>query len=93
MEQDVNESYDWLGTSPGNVARSLLDFARYSDLLSKDRTLVKRYAQKWIGVCSGEVKAAEDDLDSLLEALDRQGVPRGNTVVRFIEREQRTLIL
>lgn len=93
MEQGVNESHDWLGTSPREVARSLLDFAKSSDLLSKDRALVKKYAQKWIGVCSGEVKAAEDDLGSLLEALDQQGVPRGNTVVRFIEREQRTLIL
>ncbi len=93
MGQGVNDSHDWLGTSPEDVARSLHDFTKSSDLLSKDRALVKRYAQKWIGVCSGEVKAAEDDLDSLLEALDRQGVPRGNTVVRFIERERRTLIL
>ena len=93
MEQGVNESYEWLGMSPGDVASSLLDFSKSSELLSQDRALVKRYAQKWIGVCSGEVKAAEDDLGSLLEALDEQGVPRGNTVVRFIEREQRTLIL
>ena len=93
MEQGVGENRDWLGASPGDVANSLFDFTKSVDLLSKDRALVKRYAQKWIGVCSGEVKAAEDDLDSLLDALDRQGVPRGNTVVRFIEREQRTLIL
>lgn len=89
----MNEGHDWLGTSPGNVAESLLDFKRSSELLSKDRALVERYAQKWIGVCSGEVRAAEDDLDSLLAALDSQGVSRANTVVRFIEREQRTLIL
>ena len=93
MAQGVNASRDWLGTSPENVAKSLLDFAKSSDLLSKDRRLVDRYAQKWVGVCSGEVKAAEDDLDSLLKVLDCQGVSRPDTVVHFIEREQRTLIL
>ena len=89
----MNEGHDWLGASPRNVAESLLNFTRSSDLLSKDRELAEKYAQKWIGVCAGEVRAAEDDLDSLLTALDRQGVARANTVVRFIEREQRTLIL
>ena len=93
MAQGVNASRDWLGASPEDVAKSLLDFAKSSDLLSKDRRLVDRYAQKWVGVCSGEVKAAEDDLDSLLKVLDGQGVSRSDTVVRFIEREQRTLIL
>ena len=93
MKTDIDASRDWLGASPEDVAKSLNDFARSSDLLSKDRQLVKRYAQKWVGVCSGEVKAAEDDLDSLLRMLDGQGVPRSDTVVRFIETEQRTLIL
>ena len=93
MERAMNAGHDWLGTSPRDAARGLLDFARSSDLLSKDRALVERYAQKWIGVCSGEVRAAEDDLGSLLKALDRQGISRADTVVRFIEREQRTLIL
>ena len=93
MKTDMDASRDWLGASPEDVAKSLHDFAQSSDLLSKDRQLVKRYAQKWVGVCSGEVKAAEDDLDSRLRMLDGQGVPRSDTVVRFIEKEQRTLIL
>ena len=84
---------NWLGASPADVAKSLLDFARSSELLSNDRKLVDEYGQKWVGVCSGEVKAANDDLASLLRELDSQGVPRAETIVRFIEREQRTLIL
>ena len=93
MKTDMDASRDWLGASPEDVAKSLLNFAQSSDLLSNDRHLLKRYAQKWVGVCSGEVKAAEDDLDSLLRMLDGQGVRRSDTVVRFIETEQRTLIL
>ena len=90
MEQNV---HDWLGASSRDVAKSLHDFSRSSELLSKDHELAEKYAQKWVGVCSGEVKAAQDDLLSLLKELDDQGVSRSDTIVRFIEREQRTLIL
>ena len=62
----MNVSRDWLGAPPEDVAKSLLGFAHSSDLLSNDRQLLDKYAQKWVGVRSGEVKAAEDDLDSLL---------------------------
>lgn len=89
----MNVSKDWLGAPPEEVVKSSIAFAHSSDLLSNDRQLVEQYAQKWVGVCSGEVKAAEDDLDSLLRVLDSRGVSRSDTVVRFIEREQRTLIL
>ena len=74
----------WLGASPCEIANSLTDFAKSSDFLSRDSQLVRKYPRKWIGVCSGEVKAAEDDLDSLLEALDEQG---------YMEPKKRTLIL
>ncbi len=84
---------DWLGASPVDVAKGLLGFTRSSELVSNDRKLVDKYAEKWVGVCFGEVKAAEDDLEALLRELDSRGVPRAETVVRFIEREQRTLIL
>ncbi len=84
---------DWLDAPAKDIARGLLNFARSAELLSDDPRLVDEYEQKWVGVCDGEVKAARDDLDSLLRELDSLGVPRGDTVVRFIEREQRTLIL
>ena len=89
----MKEISDWLGASSESVAESLLLFTRSSELLSNDAHLVERYAQKWIGVYAGEVKAAEDDLESLLRALDRHRIDRSETVVRFIEKEQRTLIL
>ncbi len=89
MDTDLN----WLGAHPRDVARSLLDFTRSSDLLSNDQELVGKYEQKWVGVYHGEVKAAEDDLDTLLKVLDNQNVSRSDTIVRFIEKEQRTLIL
>ena len=89
----MKESSDWLGASSRSVAESLIEFTKSSELLSSDPQLVERYPQKWIGVCSGEVKAAADDLESLLRALNGQSIVRSETVVRFIEKEQRTLIL
>ena len=53
----------------------------------------QKYDQKWIGVRAGVVRAAEDNLEALLRSLDSQGIPRSDTVVRFVEREQRALFL
>ena len=89
----MTEMHEWLGGSPEEIAESLVRFSRSSELLSVDSTLVDKYAQKWVGVCFGEVKAVEDELDALLNSLDRQGVPRSEVIVRFIEREQRALFL
>lgn len=84
---------EWLGAPPEDVARSLRDFARSTDLLSNNPALVQRYAGKWVAVTAGQVKAAEDELDSLLAMLDHQGLSRSDTLVHFVETEPRTLIL
>ena len=39
------------------------------------------------------MSAKADDLKSLIEELERRGIPLGDTIVRFIEKNQRTLIL
>lgn len=84
---------EWLGASPHEVVAQLSAFNASSLLLSNDRWLADNYAQKWIGVYSGEVRAAEDELDSLIDSLDKQGIPRSDTIIRFIERNRKTLIL
>lgn len=84
---------DRLGGSPEDVAKELLAFSRSAELLSKDRNLLAKHDQKWVGARDGKVVAAERELKDLLDRLDSAGVPRSQTVVRFIEREKRTLIL
>ena len=93
MQDDVEASSEWLGDSPENAARELREFARSSEVLSYDRDLAEKYPQKWIGVSGGEVRAAADKIGSLLEELDSLGVPRSSTIVRYMEKEPRTLIL
>ena len=90
MERDATE---WLGGSAQEIAETLADFTKSSQFLSEESSLVQKYDQKWIGVCAGVVSAAEDNLEALLRSLDSQGIPRSNTVVRFVEREQRPLFL
>ncbi len=84
---------EYLGAPPEEIAQELLAFSKSTELLSNDHDLVDAYREKWIGVFRGEVKAAEQDFDSLLASLDSQGIPRSGVAVRFIEKEQRTLIL
>ena len=83
-----------LGSNPGDVAKGLREFSKSAEMLSNDRRrLINEYPLQWIGVYRGEVSAKADDLPSLMEELERRGIPLGDTIVRFIEENQRTLIL
>ena len=77
-------------TSPGDCG----SFRSRAEMLSNDRPrLISEHPSQWIGVFRGEVSAKADDLPSLIEELERRGIPPGDTIVRFIEKNQRTLIL
>ena len=83
-----------LENNPEAIARGLRGFSRSAEMLSNDRLrLIDEHPLQWIGVYQGEVSAQADDLPSLKEELERRGVPLGDTIVRFIEKDQRTLIL
>ena len=82
------------GRAPADIARGLREFSRSAEMLASDRPrLVDAHPMQWIGVYRGEVSAQADDLPSLMEELQRRGVPLGDTMVRFIEKNPRTLIL
>ena len=82
------------GISPGEIAKDLREFSKSAEMLSNDRPrLIDEHRLQWIGVYRGEVSATAGDLPSLMEELERRGIPPGDTIVRFIEKNQRTLIL
>ena len=68
-------------------------FDRSLKALCTDAHLQEKYPQKWIGFFEGEVKAAEDTLDKLLDRLDELNIPRDQTIVRFIETDPKVMIL
>ena len=54
---------------------------------------IKKYPNKWIAFYTGEVDATADSLKNLLKEMDRLGIPRRESIVKFMDTERRTLIL
>ena len=82
------------GSGPEDIARGLREFSKSAELLSNERPhLMNEHPLQWVGGYRGEVSAKANDLPSLMEELKRRGIPLGDTIVRFIEKNQRTLIL
>ena len=94
MNDPENPTVSRFGSDPQDIARKLREFSKSAEMLSNDRPrLIDEHPMQWIGVYRGEVSAKASDLPSLMEELERRRVPLGDTVVRFIEKNQRTLIL
>ena len=82
------------GSGREDIAKGLREFSKSAEMLSNDRPrLINEHPLQWVGVYRGQMSAKADDLPSLLEELERRGIPLGDTIVRFIEKNQRTLIL
>ena len=83
-----------LGGKPEEIAKGLVEFSKSAEVLSIDQPrLIHEYPMSWIGVYQGKVSAKADDLPALMKKLEKQGIPPGDAIIRFIERNQRTLIL
>ena len=94
MNDPENPMLFRLGSDPKDIARGLREFSKSAEMLSNDRSrLIDKHALQWIGVYRGELSATADDLPSLIEELERRGIPLGDTIIRFIQKNQRTLIL
>ena len=94
MNEPENPILSRFGSDPEGIARGLREFSKSAEMLSNDRPrLINEHPLQWIGVYRGEVSAKADDLSSLVEELERRGIPLGDTIVRFIDKNQRTLIL
>ena len=94
MNEPENPILSRFGSTPDEIANGLREFSKSAELLSSNRPrLINEHALQWIGVYRGEVSATADDLASLMVELERRGIPPGDTIVRFIEKNQRTLIL
>ncbi len=62
-------------------------------LSSRHPRMVERYPNQWIALHSGRVRAHGDSLESVLREIDEKGLSRDQTIVRFIDKEPRTMIL
>jgi hypothetical protein len=83
-----------LGGPPAQVGRELDEFAASARALSSDHPrFIDEYPQQWVGVFQGQLRARGKTLKSVLAQLGEQGIRSEHALIRFIERDQRTLIL
>lgn len=80
--------------NPADIDRELQSFRRAALVLSsKHPRLIDRYPKQWVAVYRGRVRASGRTFWSVLRQIDQRGLPREQIIVRYIDRNQRTMIL
>ncbi len=83
-----------LGASPAKIDRELRSFAKSSRVLSsRHPRLIDQYPKQWVGVYKGKVQASGKTIKSVVSQLAKKGIPPERAIVRFIDKNQRTMIL
>lgn len=86
-------------SSPPDLAskeniQNLQKFAKSAALLSSNQPrLISEYPSQWIGVYEENVEANAEKLEDLIDQLKAKEIPLGDTIIRFISKERKTLIL
>jgi hypothetical protein len=93
VDQDEQSILDQIG-DPADVARELKAFSRSARSLDKHfPDLVDRYPEQWVAVFSGKVRAHGPTFSEVMKKIDQEGLPRDRTIVRFIDKGERAMIL
>ncbi|MBI4216087.1 MAG: hypothetical protein HY687_01650 [Chloroflexi bacterium] len=80
--------------NPAAVDRELQSFRRAARVLSsKNPRMIDRYSKQWIAVYRGRVRAQGRTFLSLITQVDKLKLPREHVIVRFIDKNERTMIL
>ena len=80
--------------NPEDIDRELQIFRKSARALSSHYPrLIDRYQKKWIAIYDGRPIAEGRTLQATLQEVDRKGLPREHVIVRYIDRNQRTMIL
>jgi hypothetical protein len=79
---------------PRVIDGALRQYAKSARVFSsKHPRLIDEHNNKWVCVYKGKIAAVEDSFQSLTTAIEAQNIPPQETVIRHIDREERTLIL
>jgi hypothetical protein len=90
----AKEALEREGKSAAQIDRELRTFREAARVLSSDHPrMIDEHPSRWIGVYDGRVAASGRSLKSLLERLKKKRIPRDQTIIRFIDRQERMLIL
>jgi hypothetical protein len=79
---------------PADIVRELQEFGRSTRSLSNQYPdLVDRYPGQWVALHNGKVRAHGRTFQDVMQKIDQEGLPRARTVVRFIDQDDRIMIL
>ncbi len=79
---------------PAEIAKRAARLQEAAKALSSSTPrLIDRYAKRWVAVDSGEVVASAATFSALQAAVLKKDLPRDRIVVRYIDRQRRTMIL
>jgi predicted metallo-beta-lactamase superfamily hydrolase len=88
------EMLEVLGGSAARIGEDLSQFRESAQLFSSDmQGMIEDYALQWIGVYRGKVAASGKTLESLMSQLQENNIPTQDTLIRFVDKEERVLIL
>jgi hypothetical protein len=74
--------------------RDLQRFRKAAQALSSDYPrLINKYPDQWVAVYHGKVAAHASTLPAILGKMKRKRIPQAHTIVRYIEKNKRTMIL
>ena len=80
--------------NPVRLHRELQSFRKAAQVLSSHRhRLIEEYPNQWIAVHRGKVAAHGSTLNAVLKEMVRNKVPQERTIIHFVEKNQRTMIL
>ena len=80
---------------PKQAAQEMRAFHKTSMLLSSRRRprIIDRYPGEWVALYDNRVCAHAETREAVLAEIDAMGIPRAQTLVRFINDKPRTMIL
>ena len=85
---------DQVRASPAEIAAALDAFAASAKVLSSDHPrMIDLYENKWVGVYNGKVEVVADSLEEAAREIKEKALPIGETIIRRIDRNEKTLIL
>jgi len=93
VDRSVQAVLEQIG-DPRDVERDLRSFRRTALALSSNHPrLIDRYPNQWVALHRGRVRASGRTFASVMVQIDKKGLPREHVIVRFIDKNQRTMIL
>lgn len=88
------QALEALGGNPETIGRDLDSYSEAARILSSCQPrLIDQHVNEWVAIFDGQVAASAADYPTLLAMLTTNHIPAENTLVRYIDKEEKTLIL